>query len=256
MKISVIQSDIVWLGREQNFKSFEVLFASLSGRSDIAVLPEMFTTGFVTDPRNAGERQGGPTEVWMKDMAARYGFAICGSYIVNEGSHYFNRLLFISPDGSAHSYDKWHLFSLGGEDKSFTAGRDRIVFNYMGFRISPYICYDLRFPVWMRNRNDYDLLIVSANWPEPRIEVWDTLLKARAIENQCFVAGANRTGTDGVGIRYNGHSAVFGMKGELLSYAGTESTCSVTAELNIEDLEKFREKFPVWRDADEFDIKL
>lgn len=256
MNISVIQSDIAWLDRERNLESFEKLLAPLAGSTDLAVLPEMFTSGFTTDPRAIAEKPGGQTYRWMERTAAEFGFAICGSFVVKEGQAFYNRFLFMGPGGYSYSYDKRHLFSMGGEDRYFSAGTKRVVFDYMGFRISPCICYDLRFPVWMRNRNDYDLLIVSANWPETRIDVWNTLLKARAIENQCYVAGSNRTGSDGEGIKYNGHSWVFGPKGEELAAAGTVLSGVISADIDIKQLEQFRDKFPAWKDADGFSLNV
>jgi predicted amidohydrolase len=160
----------------------------------------------------------------------------------------------VTPEKESYSYDKRHLFSISGEDKLFTRGEKRIVFTFRGVRISPYVCYDLRFPVWMRNRNDYDLMIVSANWPESRRSVWNTLLKARAIENQCYVAGSNRIGTDGEGIKYCGDSVIINPKGEISASADENRECIITTKLSMSELSEFRSKFPAWKDADDFTI--
>ena len=170
----------------------------------------------------------------MKSTAQKGNFGVCGSYMVKENGRFFNRWVFVSPEKEIWYYDKRHLFSMGGEDKFFSAGKSRLVFSFRGVRISPYICYDLRFPVWSRNSNDYDLVIYSANWPEARINVWNTLLKARAIENQCFVAGSNRIGTDGNGIKYCGDSAIIDPRGEIIASADNNEECSVSAEISID----------------------
>ena len=192
----------------------------------------------------------------MKSIAEKKNLGICGSYIINKGNRYFNQWVFMSPENEIYTYDKRHLFSQGNEDKLFAPGKKRTTFSFRGFRICPNICYDLRFPVWTRNRNDYDLLINSANWPEGRREVWLTLLKARAIENQCYVAGANRIGTDGMGIKYSGDSMILNPQGEIIAYTDTYSEGLVTCDISFTELENFRKKFPVLKDADNFSIKF
>jgi len=254
MKISLIQSDLAWLDKATNLERFSELLAPLKAATDLVVLPEMFNTGFSVNPLQIFEEQNGETFKWMSGQAESGGFAICGSYIVKEGSNYYNRWLLVTPEKESYIYDKRHLFSISGEDQRFTRGEKRIVFTFRGVRISPYICYDLRFPVWMRNRNDCDLIIVSANWPESRRSVWNTLLQARAIENQCYVAGSNRIGTDGEGIKYCGDSVVVNPKGEIIASAEINEERCVSADISIDELSDFRSKFPAWKDADEFTV--
>lgn len=254
MKISVIQSDLIWENKQANFRNFEKLIRPLNNKTDLILLPETFNTGFSMNPFKLSEAKDGETFRWMKEVAEDGNFGVCGSYIVNENGKYFNRWVFVSPGEEFYSYDKRHLFSMGGEGKLFTRGESRLVFKFGGVRISSYVCYDLRFPVWSRSRNDCDLLIYAANWPEARREVWNTLLRARAIENQCFVAGANITGTDGEGIKYCGESVIINPRGEVIASAGTHKDEVITADLSLAELNDFRKKFPVCNDADSFEI--
>jgi predicted amidohydrolase len=254
MKISIIQPDIVWENKPANFEKLEELINNKEGNTDIIVLPEMFNTGFSVEPDKISEPPFSVTFDWMKKMAEETNGAICGSYIVRERKKYYNRWLFVSPGHEIFQYDKRHLFSIGGEDKAFTRGKQRIVFNYKGVRIFPAVCYDLRFPVWSRNRNDYDLLINSANWPVARHSVWLTLLKARAIENQCYVAAANRIGSDGAGLAYSGDSVLIDPRGNIISTPVSDKECAVYGEISISELSDFRKKFPVMKDADEFSL--
>lgn len=254
MNISVIQPDIVWEDKAANFQNLFRLISPIFNKTDIVILPEMFNTGFSMNPALLCEQPGGETFRWMKSIAEKGNFGVCGSYIIKENMHFFNRWIFVSPGDEVLSYDKRHLFSMGGEDKLFSAGKSRLIFSFRGVRITPYICYDLRFPVWSSNRESTDLIIYAANWPESRRAVWDTLLKARAIENQCYVAGSNRIGTDGAGIRYCGDSRIINPRGEIISLAVNENESSVSAELSINELSEFRKKFPVLNDADDFTI--
>lgn len=255
MRITVIQNDIFWEDKQSNFNSLEKIIKPLFNKTDLIVLPEMFNTGFSMNPGRLGENPDSETISWMKKLSVAGNFAVCGSYIVTENGNAFNRFVFVASETETTSYDKRHLFSMGNEDKYFTSGKNRVIFNYKGFRILPIICYDLRFPVWSRNRNDYDLLICVANWPESRREVWNTLLKARAIENQCFVAGANRVGIDGPGIKYCGDSIILNPRGETLQEAISNAESVLTTDLSLSELTAFREKFPAWKDADDFSIK-
>lgn len=223
---------------------------------DIIILPEMFSTGFTANSESQCESVRGDTFDWMIHVAEKSSSGICGSYIVRVGDSYFNRWVFVSPSKSSWHYDKRHLFKMNNVENNFTPGEKRLVFKFRGFSICPNICYDLRFPVWSRNRNDYELLIYSANWPMARRDVWITLLKARAIENLSFVAGANRIGTDGTGIKYCGDSLIIGLKGEEIASAGKNSECSVTAVLSLTDLKEFRKKFPAHEDADNFTLNF
>lgn len=253
MKISVIQPDIIWEDKSRNFKKIELLLSELK-ETDIVILPEMFNTGFSMNTETLGEPPGSETFEWMIHMSGKGNFGICGSYIVKEKNSFFNRWFFVTPEKKFWKYDKRHLFRMSSEDKSFTPGNKQLTFRFRGTRICANICYDLRFPVWSRNRNNYDLLLNSANWPLPRREVWITLLKARAIENQCFVAGANRIGIDGAGIKYCGDSMIINPKGEIIASAGHSGECSVSGEISMTELSSFRKKFPVWKDADNFKI--
>jgi omega-amidase len=256
MKISVIQPDIIWENKSRNFQNLSVLISPLDYKTDIVILPEMFNTGFSMNPRQFSESPEAETFEWMKSTARSGNFGVCGSYMVKENGNFFNRWIFMSPQDESWYYDKRHLFSMGEEDKFFSAGKTRLVFTFREVRISPYICYDLRFPVWSRNCNDYDLAVYSANWPVARINVWNTLLQARAIENQCFVAGSNRIGTDGIGIEYCGDSAIISPRGEIMASAGTNTEGYVSAEISVSELSEFRKKFPVASDADNFTITI
>ncbi len=253
MKISIIQPDIIWENKTSNFKKIENLISQINNEPDIIVLPEMFSTGFSINHEKLSELPGKETYKWMAGMASEGNFGICGSYIIKDKNCVFNRWIFITPGNRTWHYDKRHLFRMGDEEKKTTKGRKRVVFRFRQTRICPNICYDLRFPVWCRNRNDYDLLINSANWPQSRREVWITLLKARAIENQCFVAGANRTGIDGKGIKYCGDSMIINPQGEIIASAKNDEGV-LSAEISLAELNDLRKKFPVQMDADEFYI--
>ncbi len=252
MKISVIQPETLWEDKPGNLLRIEKMI-SLAGETDIVVLPEMFTTGFSVIPELLWEPPDGITLRWMTTLAEKGNFAICGSYIVKENNLFYNRWIFVTPDKKLKQYDKRHLFRMDNEDKTFTPGRKRITFTFRGVRILPNVCYDLRFPVWSRNRNDYDLLINSANWPLSRSKVWITLMKARAIENQCFVAGSNRVGSDGKGTKYCGNSMIINPKGEILASA-SDTEGVITSEISVDELNDFRTKFPVHKDADDFTL--
>lgn len=252
MRIVIIQPLLAWENRDSNLARLENMISRFNNACDIIILPEMFTTGFTMNTALA-EPPGGVTFRWMKLLSENGNFGICGSYPVRDGNGCFNRFIFVNPEGTFFQYDKRHLFSIGEEDRYYSKGENRVIFEFRGFRISPYICYDLRFPVWSRNRDEYDLAIYVSSWPAARINVWSTLLIARAIENQCYVAGSNRTGTDGNGIPHNGMSRIVNPKGEILSTAG-EGEETIYANLSINDLKEFRNKFNVLRDADDFRI--
>ncbi len=256
MKISLVQYDIVWEDKEANFERIERIISGSKWETDIIVLPEMFSTGFSMNAQVLAEEPGSRTFTWMSDLASGLNSGVCGSYMVRERNLFFNRWVFVTPAGETWSYDKRHLFSMGGEDKVYTAGKERRVISFRGIRILPLVCYDLRFPVWSRNRNEYDLLICSANWPSQRMQVWNTLLKARAIENQCFVAGSNRLGRDGAGLEYTGGSVVCGPAGEVLSEALPGHEGLIEAEPDLSGLQDFRNRFPFMKDADDFTILI
>ncbi len=256
LRISLIQSDIVWENKELNLEYFDKLLAPLAGKTDLAVLPEMFSTGFSMDSPQLAEPADGPTMETVRAWANRYGFAICGSYFAVGDGKIRNRGFFITPDGNDYFYDKRHLFRMGDENQLFTAGEKQTIIPYKGFNIRMIICYDLRFPVWARNVDKaYDLLVCPANWPQVRAYVWSTLLAARAIENYCYVCGVNRVGVDGQGLLHHGDSRLIDFKGNPMADAGTDQESIVTGILDKESLNRFREKFPVWKDADRFDIR-
>lgn len=255
MKITLIQDTIVWADKRANLQKTEFQLKSLAGKTDLVALPEMFTTGFCTSQLNLAETMQGETVQCLKSWAVEYNLAITGSFIATENGKYYNRAFFVFPNGEIETADKRHLFSMGGEDKLFSCGDKRLIVRYKEFNICILICYDLRFPVWSRNvANEYDLLIYTANWPESRIGVWNTLLVARAIENQTYVCGINRIGKDGENLSYNGCSKLIDAKGKELLSSPLNEPMVDTIELSIKDLNDFRAKFPVWKDADRFEI--
>ncbi len=253
MKVSLLQRDILWEDKAGNLRRLLPELEKLSGRTDLVVLPEMFSTGFSMESEKLAEPADGTTMVTLGEWSRNFGFAIAGSYIAVEGDCHYNRGFFITPQGVHHYYDKRHLFRMGNEREHFCAGREKKIVRYLDWNICLMVCYDLRFPVWCRNvDNGYDLLLFVANWPTPRIAAWDTLLRARALENSCFVAGVNRIGTDGYGLNYPGQSALYNARGENLLATGESTEQVFTAELSLEELTTFRKKFPVWKDADRF----
>jgi len=254
MRLTLIQPDIIWENKFRNLERMGEMISAIPAGTDIIILPEMFNTGFSVDPVKLSEPPFSETFDWMKSISREKNCGVCGSYIVSENGGFYNRWIFVSPDNETWNYNKRHLFSPGDEDKMFTRGNERIVFVFRGMRICPNVCYDLRFPVWCRNRNDYDLLINSSNWPESRSNVWITLLKARALENQCFMAGVNRIGIDGTGIKYCGDSMILGPKGEIIAEGIQNEECLISGEISIDELADFRKKFPVLKDGDNFTI--
>lgn len=262
LKTTFIQSDLYWQDIDANLAMFEEKIWEIEESTDIIILPEMFNTGFSMNAESLAEPMNFRTFKWMNQMARQKNAAVVGSYIVKESIKYYNRLYWVEPDGSFNFYDKRHLFRMGDEHLTYSDGKKRMIRNFRGWKIMPLVCYDLRFPVWSRNRYnaiadalEYDLLIYVANWPAPRTDVWDTLLKARSMENQCFTIGVNRTGSDGVGIDYNGHSTVFDFKGQSLNEI-TNKPAIQTIELNLDELRSFRKKFPAYLDGDEFEINV
>jgi len=247
MKISLLQTDIVWADPNENAKRIETLLDSNAG-SDLYILPEMFSTGFATEPEGIAENNLASLK-WMQNEAKKRNCAIAGSVATEENGKYYNRFYFVFPDGSEKHYDKHHLFTYGHEDHHFTAGKERVVVEYMGFRILLQICYDLRFPVFARNRNDYDMAIYVASWPTVRLGAWTALLHARAIENQCYVVGVDRTGDDPA-CSYSGGSEIIDPYGKTIVECQRNKVDVVTAELEMGPLEEFRKKFPVLDDAD------
>lgn len=256
MRISLVQDSIVWADKAANLQNTAKQLAGLAGQTDLVVLPEMFTTGFCTDALDLAETMDGETVQSLRNWALKYQMAITGSFIAIENEKYYNRAFFIFPSGEIETADKRHLFSMGGEHNHFSAGGKRLLVRYCGFNICVLVCYDVRFPVWSRNVNsEYDLLIYVANFPQRRISDWDNLLKARAIENQTYVCGVNRVGVDGLGIEYSGHSVLLDYKANQIIDFPENGTAIQTADLHIEPLQHYREKFAVWNDADSFLLK-
>ncbi len=254
LKISIVQSSLIWENKQANMDAFSLKINQIETETNLIILPEMFTTGFSMKPQNLAESTENQTYAWMKKHASAKQAAIVASFIVVEDDKYYNRLLWVNPDGTYEKYDKRHLFSLAKEQLHYTAGNEKIIINYKGWRICPLICYDLRFPVWARNVNDYDLLLYVANWPTPRAHAWRMLLQARAIENQAYVAGVNRVGEDAFGNSHSGDSAVINPMGELLTNIKPFEEATETVELLVEMMDTFRQKFTFANDADSFQI--
>ncbi|MFC2110312.1 amidohydrolase [Bacteroidota bacterium] len=254
LKITLIQHDTFWRDIPKNLRSLTLLINSLSEKTDLIVLPEMFSTGFDMEPKIAAETMEGSAIKWMQATAKEKITAIAGSLIIVENEQFYNRFVFVHPSGAMVHYDKKHLFSFAGEDAIYTAGENRLIFEYKGWKIAPFICYDLRFPVWSRNTELYDVAIYSANWPKPRITAWDTLLKARAIENLSYVVGVNRIGIDGNNYEYSGHSQAFGPLGEELGTIPKNKTATLTISLEKNNLLDTRQKFQFLNDRDEFEL--
>src|SRR5688572_8735772 len=262
LKITLIQSDLHWEDPDANLSMFEEKIWQISGSTDVVVLPEMFTTGFTMAASRLAEMKNMRTFKWMKQMADQTGALIIGSYIVTVHERYYNRLLWMEPGGNFNTYDKRHLFRMANGQKTYSPGESLLVASWKGWKICPLVCYDLRFPVWSRNKWDaaskklsYDVAIYVANWPVTRIDAWDTLLKARAIENLSYVVGVNRIGQDGQGIEYNGHSSVISPKGEVM-YTNEGMEAVRTIDLNANALNAFRDRFPAYVDADDFTIEF
>ncbi|MDT0643158.1 amidohydrolase [Zunongwangia sp. F363] len=255
LNIAMLQVNLNWEHPENNRGLFSKEINALSEDVDLVILPEMFTTGFSMNAKKLAEETHGATLLWMQELAERRNFAITGSVIITENGNYYNRLFFVYPDGSFKTYDKRHTFTLAKEDQTYTAGKERLIVEYKGWKICPLVCYDLRFPVFSRNTVDYDLLIYVANWPEKRVAAWDALLKARAIENMSFCIGVNRTGIDGDGYKYNGHSAAYNCLGELLTEVDVEESFSKEISLDSSHLQETRDQFKFLLDRDEFSLK-
>jgi predicted amidohydrolase len=252
LHITLIQPDIVWEDIPANLRQYEALIAGIQGPKHIVALPEMFSTGFSMDPERLAEQMDGRSVAWMADMAVKHRCILTGSLIIEEDGKYYNRMLWVQPDGRIGIYDKRHLFAYAHEDQHYTKGETRTIAQVNGWRINLLVCYDLRFPVWARNQGDeYDVLLYVANWPETRSVAWKTLLQARAIENQCYTVGVNRVGKDGKGVNYTGDSSVFGPLGETI-WQQTASPACQTVTLQKSVLQKVRTELPFLNDADKF----
>jgi omega-amidase len=253
LKLALIQRELHWENPAANRQQFARDLAALDSDTDLAILPEMFTTGFSMAAEKVAEDEAAVTLPWLQQQAAQHDIAICGSLAVRDNDKVYNRLLFVTPSGDYQSYDKRHLFRMSGEDEHFAGGSDKLIVEYRGWRLCPMICYDLRFPVWTRNQNDYDALIFVANWPAKRRTHWRQLLIARAIENQAYCVGLNRVGSDGNKLDYSGDSLVLAADGEmLLDCEDNAGVFHVT--LDYAAMERYRSKFPCHKDADTFDL--
>ena len=254
MKIALIQAELIWENPEANRVYFEEKINAITDDVNLIVLPEMFTTGFTMNPDKVAESMQGATVKWMQTLAKAKNAAITGSVVINDNSNFYNRMLFVFPSGAIQFYDKRHLFTLAGEGKEYTAGDDKLIVDYMGWKICPFVCYDLRFPVFSRNVNqEYDLLLYVASWPKTRIKAWDTLVAARAIENMSYVVAVNRIGQDANDYQYVGHSQVIDMLGEQV-VAPTESEGTYIATLDKVKLNETRVKLNFLNDQDHFEL--
>lgn len=250
--------EIIWEEKEINIATLEEAMTRIHPATDLVVLPETFSTGFITSDKEHArifaERNTGQTIDRLKELSRKHNMAIAGSFIADTGGSLYNRAFFIEPSGDETFADKKHLFTMAGEDKVFSFGHNRLCVRYRGWNIAIVICYDIRFPVWCRNvGNEYDMLIACANWPDVRVDAWNQLLKARAIENEAYVAGVDCRGVDTGGFKYDGSSEVFDFKGKPVTTRSDDGDF-LYASLSKEKLERFREKFPAWRDADSFEF--
>ncbi|MES2331644.1 MAG: amidohydrolase [Bacteroidota bacterium] len=257
LSFTLIQTHLHWEDKSANLSMLEEKIMGIRERTEIVVLPEMFSTGFSMQPKKLAEEIDGETVSWMKKIAAAKKIILTGSVIIAEDGHYYNRLLWVQPDGKLGYYDKRHRFAFAGENEEYTAGNKRLIAQVKGWKINLQVCYDLRFPVWARQQTnealEYDVLLYVANWPERRVHAWKTLLTARAIENQSYVIGVNRVGDDGKGIHHNGESMVIDPLGAVLYHKEEEEDVH-TITIEKEPLDQIREKFPFWKDADNFKI--
>lgn len=260
LNITYLQSNIQWEKRQANLSLFEQKLDHIPEDTQLVILPEMFDTGFSMEPHKLKGPLENETLNWMKKMAVKHETAICGSTIASNSRKYYNRFYWVYPDGSELHYDKKHLFRMGREPKYYASGGHKLIIEYLGWHILPLVCYDLRFPVWSKNTAEkdqpvYDLLIYVANWPDSRKDVWKTLLKARALENQAYCIGVNRVGKDGNNLSYSGDSVAYSFKGNVIKQSVPYLEDNPSFSLDKEKLQQFRKKFPVYKDWDEFEIK-
>lgn len=261
LKVTIIQLDLVWENPEENLINLNQKIEQISEKQELVVLPEMFNTGFSINPEKCAENIDGSTVNWLKNKAKEKDCVFTGSLIISENNHFYNRLIWMNPDGSFFTYDKRHLFRMSDEFKLFSAGSERLIVELKGWKIMPLVCYDLRFPVWSKNRfsnnkYEYDLLICMANWPEARSLIWKTLLHARAIENQVYVIGVNRIGVDGLGISFSGDSSIIDPNGELIHRVKPFEESVKSVIISYDELALIRKDFTVGLDWDDFCIKI
>lgn len=253
LKVTIIQSELHWEDVNANLSMFSDKIQNIDEKTDLIILPEMFSTGFSMNAENLAEHNDGKTLNWMISEAKKHNTAIMGSVIISEDNHFYNRLYFVFPDGSYSQYDKKHTFTLAKENETYTAGTKRLIVDYKGWKICPLVCYDLRFPVWARNTENYDILIYVANWPKVRTVAWDTLLRARAIENMTYCIGVNRVGFDGNEHEYVGHSAVYDALGKQVSTSAFDEFTE-TVVLEKKHIESNRNHFQFLNDQDDFTL--
>lgn len=251
--MAIIQSSLFWENPKANRNNFEEKINAIAEAIDLIVLPEMFTSGFTMNPSTVAETMQGETITWLKHFAKAKNIAITGSLVIKENDNFYNRLVFVFPSGEIQFYDKRHLFTLAGEEKKYTAGKEKLIIDYLGWKICPLICYDLRFPVFSRNTEEYDVLLYVANWPKVRINAWDALLKARAIENISYTIGVNRVGIDNDKLEYNGHSQIIDFSGDYILEPQENDSIYYTT-LHKNNLLEFREKFGFLNDRDDFTV--
>ena len=252
LNLALVQTQLIWEQVEENHQHLGELLDQVEGNTDLAILPEMFATGFSMNSRAVAEPMDGSSVSWLVEQAQKRGYGICGSLAICDGDEVYNRFV-LAGDSALHTYDKRHLFRMGGEHKRYNGGEQRKIIDYRGWRILPQVCYDLRFPVWSRNQGDYDLAIYVANWPAPRAYHWRQLLIARAIENQAYVVGVNRVGRDGNNLDYAGDSLVVGPRGEILLDMNTLNGVQA-CKIELQRLQDYRDEFPAHMDADEFTL--
>lgn len=255
LKVTVFQAYLFWENIDKNLQNISLrLSGGVREKTDLIVLPEMFNTGFTMNVEALSEEMDGKTMQWLRKTAANYDCVVTGTLIIKENGHYYNRMIWMLPDGSYQHYDKHHLFGMGDEDKNFTAGKESLIVELKGWKIRLAICYDLRFPVWLRNKNtEYDILLLVASWPDKRSSHWRTLIHARAIENQSYVIAVNRVGHDGHQVYHSGHSMCIDPHGNTVYYK-PEDEDLYTFSINYTDLEKTRRQFPFLKDADDFSL--
>ncbi|WP_418638072.1 amidohydrolase [Winogradskyella sp.] len=256
LKVAIVQTALVWENPEENRRLLSHKIAAISADVDLVVLPEMFTSGFTMNPAEVAETMEGNTIVWLKKQAKVKQAVIMGSLVISENGKFYNRMVCVEPSGTITTYNKRHTFTLAGEHKVYTAGTEKVTFSYKGWKICPLVCYDLRFPVWARNVEDYDLIVYVANWPKIRIGAWDALLKARAIENMAYCVGVNRVGLDGNNFEYSGHSAAYDVLGNRLDTILENQDVVEMVSLDKAAIKKYREKLNFLNDRDNFTLEI
>ncbi|WP_296384542.1 amidohydrolase [Winogradskyella sp.] len=256
LKVALIQTRLIWENPIENKRLLNDKINTITTNIDLIVLPEMFTSGFTMNASSIAETMDGETITWLKEKAKEKQVAIIGSLIISKNNNYFNRLVCVEPSGEITHYDKRHTFTLAGEHKVYTAGTKKVIFNFRGWKICPLVCYDLRFPVWARNTEDYDLLLYVANWPKARINAWDALLKARSIENMTYCIGVNRVGLDGNNYEYTGHSAAYDILGNRIDSIPADKEAIEIVVLKKDAIKKYREKLNFLNDRDNFSLEV